>query len=57
MSYQILPYSYAQAKKYVVEIFPSHNQSKKIDVFKDGEFVSSIGLKNYMDYPHLQHIM
>ena len=52
MSYQILPYSYSQAKKYGVEIYPSHNPSKKIDVFKDGEFISSIGAIGYMDYPY-----
>lgn len=50
--YQILPYSKRQAKKLNVNILPSKNQNKKIDVFdKKWNFITSIGAKGYLDYP------
>ena len=51
MSYKILPYTYAQAKKLGVTIKPSSNTLKKIDVFKDGKKVASIGARGMNDYP------
>jgi len=50
--YQITDYSKQQAKKLGVEIKPSTNKNKKIDVFKDGEKIVSIGDKRYKDYPN-----
>jgi len=50
--YSITDYSYQQAKKLGVEIKPSTNKNKKIDVFKNGEKISSIGAKGYKDYPN-----
>jgi hypothetical protein len=50
--YQILPYSYQQAKRLGVFITPSENLNKKIDVYKDSKKVASIGDVNYQDYPH-----
>ncbi len=50
-SYEILPYSYKQAKKLGVTIAPSKNPRKKIDIFKNGEYIFSIGDVNYNDYP------
>ncbi len=50
-TYNILPYSYKQARKIGVQIKPSNNPLKKIDVFKDGEKISSIGDIKYKDYP------
>ena len=50
-SYQIKPYSYEQAERIGVIIKPSHNKDKKIDVYKDNEFICSIGDINYNDYP------
>ena len=50
-SYKILPYSFKQAKKLGVTIAPSKNPRKKIDVFKNGEYICAIGDVNYNDYP------
>jgi hypothetical protein len=50
-NYNIKQYSYAQAKKLGVSIFPSKKPNKKIDVYKDGIYVCSIGDKGAMDYP------
>jgi hypothetical protein len=49
--YKITDYSYQQAKKLGVDIKPSTNKKKKIDVFKSGEKIASIGGKGYKDYP------
>tara|TARA_Y100001972_G_C7624289_1_gene313105 strand:- start:83 stop:361 length:279 start_codon:yes stop_codon:yes gene_type:complete len=51
MSYRIKPYSFKQAKKLNVEIKPSKVKGKKIDVFKKGKKVASIGAIGYNDYP------
>ena len=51
MSYKITNYSYNQAKKLNVEIKPSSNKKKKIDVYKNNDYVTSIGAINYNDYP------
>lgn len=49
--YQITEYSYQQAKRLGVSIKPSSNKKKKIDVFKDGNKIASIGAMGYGDYP------
>jgi hypothetical protein len=51
--YDILPYSYNQAKKLGVEIKPSTMKGKKIDVYKNGIKITSIGALGYSDFPHL----
>jgi hypothetical protein len=51
MAYKILPYSYNKAKGLGVEIKPSKNLLKKIDVFKNGKKVASIGARGMNDYP------
>ena len=51
MSYTIKPYSKAQAKKLGVEIKPSKTKGKKIDVFKKGIKIASVGAIGYKDYP------
>lgn len=51
MSYIITDYSKQQAKKLNVEIKPSSNKNKKIDVYKNNIKIASIGAKNYKDYP------
>lgn len=43
MPYSISDYSYQQAKKLDVDIKPSTNPKKKIDVFKAGKKITSIG--------------
>lgn len=49
--YEITSYSQQQAKKLGVIIKPSSNKKKKIDVFKDGKKIASIGAIGYGDYP------
>ena len=51
MPYQITNYTKAQAKKLNVDIKPSTNRNKKIDVFKKGEKIASVGAIGYNDYP------
>lgn len=51
--YDITDYSYQQAKKLGVEIKPSTRKGKKIDVFKKGNKIASIGATGYSDFPHL----
>lgn len=51
-SYQIKPYSFKQAQKLCVTIKTSTNPSKKIDVFKNGNKIASIGASGYNDFPN-----
>jgi hypothetical protein len=51
MAYKILPYSKQQASKLGVEIKPSTSRLKKIDVFKNGKKVATIGVIGMNDYP------
>ena len=50
-SYKIKQYSYDQAEKLGVDIKPSSNPNKKIDVYKNNKFLYSIGDINYNDFP------
>lgn len=49
--YNITSYSYNQAEKLGVDIKPSSNKLKKIDVFKNGKKIASIGALGSYDYP------
>lgn len=49
--YRIKPYSFFQARKLGVQIRPSTRTGKKIDVFKNGVKVATIGARGYFDYP------
>jgi len=49
--YNITRYTYTQAKKLGVQVSPSTNKKKKIDVFKRGVKVASVGAIGYSDYP------
>lgn len=51
MGYRIKQYTKNQAKKLGVAVKPSKNKGKKIDVFKKGEKVASVGAIGYRDYP------
>jgi len=51
MSYRIKAYTKNQAKKIGVTVKPSKVKGKKIDVFKKGEKVASVGAIGYNDYP------
>jgi len=50
--YKILPQHYDNAKKLKVEIKPSTLKNKKIDVYKDGKRIASIGAIGYKDYQY-----
>lgn len=49
--YKIKPYTYRQAKSLNVDVKPSTRKGKKIDVYKDGKKVASVGALGYGDYP------
>ena len=49
--YTITEYSRDQAKKLGVTIKPSTNKGKKLDVFKDGKKLASIGALGMGDFP------
>ena len=50
--YEILQYTLDRAEEIGVEVKPSKNKKKKIDVFIDGEKIASVGAYGMMDYPH-----
>lgn len=44
------------ANKLGLKIFPSIKKDKKLDVYKNGKFITSIGAKGYDDYySHLKN--
>lgn len=49
--YAIQPHTYRQARKLGLTVKPSINKGKKIDVFKNGKKVASVGALGYNDYP------
>ena len=49
--YHITEYTYNQAKKLGVDIKPSAKKGKKIDVFKNGKLVASVGQLGAYDFP------
>lgn len=61
--YRILPYTRKQARRLGVQVRPSHNKTKKIDVFKappkgcrtvddtKGVLLASVGANGMNDYP------
>lgn len=52
MSYKILPYTRAQARRLGVKIAPSVRPGKKLDIFApNGQYITSVGARGYLDYP------
>jgi len=49
--YEITEYTKKRAKELGVEVRPSANTKKKLDVFKNGVRIASIGAQGYMDFP------
>jgi len=49
--YHITSYSKKKAKELNVQIRPSTNPKKKLDVYKDNNKIASIGAIGYNDYP------
>jgi hypothetical protein len=50
MPYSISAYTKSKAKKIGVTVRPSTRKGKKIDVFKNGKKVASVGAKGYDDF-------
>jgi hypothetical protein len=48
--YNIRPYHLQQAAEFDVTIKPSTIKNYKLDVFKDGKYLTSIGDRRYKDY-------
>jgi len=51
MSYKITEYTKKKAMEIGVEVKPSKHKGKKVDVYKNGKFIHSIGALGYMDFP------
>lgn len=51
MGYEITKYTKDKAKKLGVEVKVSNVKGKKLDVFKDGKKIASVGALGYSDYP------
>ena len=51
MKYKIKRHTFIQAKKLGVVVKPSTRKGKKIDVFKNGKKVASVGAIGYGDFP------
>ena len=51
MTYTITNYTYKQAKKSGVTVKPSTNKTKKIDVYKKGKKIASVGALGMGDFP------
>ena len=51
MPYNITKYTFRQARKLGVSVKPSTNKTKKIDVFKKGKKIASVGAFGMQDFP------
>lgn len=51
MPYKIKQYTYNKAKYFGVTVRPSKMKGKKIDVFRNGVKIASVGALGYADYP------
>ena len=51
MPYTITNYTRHQARKYGVQVKPSSNKTKKIDVFRNGKKIAAVGAYGMNDYP------
>jgi hypothetical protein len=51
--YVITPYTKRMAKQLGVEVKPSTRKNKKIDVYKDGQRIATIGDTRYTDFATL----
>jgi len=48
--YDISKSTYAIAKRYGLEVYPSKKPFKKIDVYSDDKYIASVGDIRYKDY-------
>lgn len=51
MPYKIKSHTRTQARKLGVSVKPSKVKGKKIDVFRNGKKIASVGAIGYNDYP------
>jgi hypothetical protein len=51
--YHIAPYTLKKAKAIGVEVKPSTKKHKKIDIYKHGKLIASVGDTRYDDYATL----
>lgn len=51
MAYRITDYTKSKARQLGVAVAPSKVSGKKIDVFRGGKKVASVGALGYPDYP------
>lgn len=51
MPYNITNYTYQKAKQIGVIVKPSNNRTKKIDVYRRGNKIASVGAYGMNDYP------
>lgn len=49
--YDISAYTKTKARKMGLDVKPSENPKKKLDVFRDGKKIASVGARGYLDYP------
>ena len=49
--YNIKNYTYKKAKKLGLQVKPSTNKTKKIDVYKNNKKIASVGAYGMNDYP------
>jgi len=49
--YKITNYTFAKAKLMGLTVAPSTNKTKKIDVYKKGKKIASIGARGMNDFP------
>ena len=49
--YVITQYTYKKAKKLGLQVKPSNNKTKKIDIFKNDKKIASVGANGMNDYP------
>ena len=49
--YSITAYTLHKAQMLGVKVLPSTNPKKKIDVFRDGKKIASVGARGMMDFP------
>jgi hypothetical protein len=49
--YQITDYTKRQAKRLNVDVKASTRKNKKLDIYKNGDYIVSVGDSRYSDYP------
>jgi hypothetical protein len=49
--YQITDYTKRQAKRLNVDVKASTRKNKKLDIYKNGVYIVSVGDSRYSDYP------